>query len=137
MESLNNRKGGVFMNFYSKPFIEECKQKLLIMKAEVLNELKLDKKKLNDVNDRSGDEMDQASRLSDEKRALIDSQRRYQKLRDVEQALARIEEGTYGICEETEEYIEEGRLRAMPETHLSIEGAEIKENRQRESRKTS
>ena len=125
------------MSFYSKDFIAECKQKLLDIKAEVLNELKLAKKKLNDGSDRSGDEVDQTARLLDEKHVLISNQRRHQKLKAVEQALARIEEGKYGICEETEEYIEEDRLRAMPETNLSIEGAEIRENRQRETQKTS
>ncbi len=34
----------------------------------------------------------------------------------------------YGICEETEELIEEDRLLAIPWTRLSIEGAEIRES---------
>jgi DnaK suppressor protein len=43
-------------------------------------------------------------------------------------ALSRIESGTYGICEETEEQIEHERLLAIPWTRLSIEGAEIRES---------
>ena len=46
---------------------------------------------------------------------------------EIEFALARIEQGTYGICEETEEPIEVERLLAIPWTRLSIEGAEIRE----------
>ena len=42
-------------------------------------------------------------------------------------ALARIEQGTFGVCEETEEVIESERLLAIPWTRLSIEGAEIRE----------
>ena len=34
----------------------------------------------------------------------------------------------FGICEETEEVIEPERLRAIPWTRLSIEGAEIRES---------
>jgi DnaK suppressor protein len=41
--------------------------------------------------------------------------------------LGRIEKGTYGVCEETEEPIEVERLRAIPWTRLSIEGAELRE----------
>ena len=125
------------MSFYNKAFLAECKEKLLSTKAEILNELRLAKKKLNNNQDRSGDEVDQTARLLEEKHALIANQRRHKKLKEVERALACIEEGRYGICEETEEYIEEERLRAMPETSLSIEGAEIRENRQREAKKIS
>ena len=42
-------------------------------------------------------------------------------------ALARIEQGCYGVCEETGEIIESERLMALPWTSLSIEGAEIRE----------
>ena len=47
---------------------------------------------------------------------------------EIESALARIENGSFGICEETEEVIEPERLRAIPWTRLSIEGAEIRES---------
>ena len=43
-------------------------------------------------------------------------------------ALSRIDSGTYGICEETEEVVEAERLLAIPWTRLSIEGAEIRES---------
>jgi DnaK suppressor protein len=39
-----------------------------------------------------------------------------------------MESGAYGICEETEEMIENERLLAIPWTRLSIEGAEIRES---------
>ena len=42
---------------------------------------------------------------------------------EIEFALSRIENGTYGICEMTEEKIENDRLLAIPWTRLSIEGA--------------
>ena len=38
-----------------------------------------------------------------------------------------MEQGIFGICEETEEQIEIERLLALPWTRLSIEGAEIRE----------
>ena len=48
-------------------------------------------------------------------------------LLEIEMALARIEQGTFGFCEETEEPIESERLLAIPWTRLSIEGAEMRE----------
>ena len=48
-------------------------------------------------------------------------------LLEIEFALARIENGEFGICEETNEPIEEQRLLTIPWTRLSIEGAEIRE----------
>jgi DnaK suppressor protein len=47
---------------------------------------------------------------------------------EIEFALARIENGQYGVCEETEEFIEHERLLAIPWTRFSIEGAEIRES---------
>ena len=47
---------------------------------------------------------------------------------EIELALGKIEVGVYGVCEETEEPIEEERLLAIPWTRLSVEGAEIRED---------
>ncbi len=51
-------------------------------------------------------------------------------LLEIDYALARIENGKYGVCEETQELIETERLLALPQTRLSIEGAEIRESLQ-------
>jgi DnaK suppressor protein len=48
-------------------------------------------------------------------------------LLEIEMALSRMEQGTFGVCEETEEVIEADRLLAIPWTRLSIEGAELRE----------
>ena len=52
------------------------------------------------------------------------------RLREIEAALARIEDGTYGICEETDEPIGQKRLEKMPWTRLSIDAAENEEREQ-------
>ena len=59
---------------------------------------------------------------------LSQQERLRTQLVEIENALARIENGTFGVCEETEEFIEHDRLRAIPWTRLSIEGAEIRES---------
>jgi DnaK suppressor protein len=52
-------------------------------------------------------------------------------LGEIDDALSRMENGTYGICEETDEEIELDRLEAIPWTRLSLAGAELRENRKK------
>ena len=54
----------------------------------------------------------------------------------IDAALARIEEGTYGYCEETGEPISLKRLDARPIATLSVEAQERHERRERTYRET-
>ncbi len=114
----------------SKNLVEECKQNLLISKEELLNRVQDIRKNLH-IEEKGGDEADQTARVLNERDVLGQYDRIRKQLFEIEQALARIEAGTYGICEETEEFIEEERLRTIPWTRLSIEGAEIRESLKR------
>ena len=113
----------------SKDIIFKCKQKLLELKVELLNRVRDTRASLN-LNDdsRGGDEGDQTLRALAEDEFLRNNERLRKQLLEIEMALSRIESGTYGICEETEEMIEAERLVAIPWTRLSIEGAEIRES---------
>ncbi len=62
----------------------------------------------------SGDIYDQASSERDRELGLILGDREREKLHSIDEALLRINEGEYGICEECEEEIPLGRLKAMP-----------------------
>ena len=53
------------------------------------------------------------------------------KLRDLDEALRRIDDGTYGFCEETGEPIGVARLEARPIATLSLEAQERHERRER------
>ena len=114
----------------SKDLIEECKVKLLDTKSEILNRVKETRRDLHN-DERGGDEADQTMRVLAEKEILQMHERLRMQLVEIEQALSRIDNGTYGVCEETEEPIEAERLRAIPWTRLSIEGAEIRESLQK------
>jgi DnaK suppressor protein len=76
-----------------------------------------------------GDEADQAADFQQKASALAMRESALRQIREIDAAMGRIEDGTYGICEETEEPIEEERLLALPWTRLSVEGAEIRERR--------
>ena len=63
----------------------------------------------------------------DESIASVEKQR----LRAIERALAKIEEGTYGLSDLSGEPIPKARLEAMPDAVLTIEEEEARERRQR------
>jgi DnaK suppressor protein len=107
--------------------IKECREKLMKTKMDLLNRVKEAREKL-DLGEKGGDEADQTMRLLAEQEMLNLNDRLRSQLFEIESALARIESGAFGLCEETEEAIEVERLRAIPWTRLSIEGAEIRES---------
>ena len=111
----------------SEILIQECRKKLLQTKAEILNRVKDARNDLSNE-DRGGDEADQTVRVLAEAETLTFHERMRYQLIEIESALARIENGSYGVCEETDEFIEPERLKAIPWTRLSIEGAEIRES---------
>ncbi len=111
----------------SEKLVKECKAKLLQSKMELLNRVKEAKSNF-DNEDRGGDEADQTVRVLAEQEFLNMTDRLRNQLMEIESALARIENGSFGFCEETEEVIEPDRLKAIPWTRLSIEGAELRES---------
>ncbi len=115
------------MSQISQQLISECRGKLLQTKADLLNRVKESRSDLHN-DDRGGDEADQTVRVLAEAEFLNRHERLRTQLIEIESALARIEGGSFGVCEETEEIIEPERLRAIPWTRLSIEGAEIRES---------
>ncbi len=114
------------MDHLTDEIIKDCRDRLLSTKSELLNRLKEIKREY-DSNDFGGDEADQSMSVLAENEFLANQNRIRHQLVEVESALARIEQGRYGICEETEEFIETERLKAIPWTRLSIEGAEVRE----------
>ncbi len=116
------------MSTLPKDLVEKCKQKLLLSKEDILNRIKEARENFNREDNKGGDEGDLTVRALEESQFLRLNERFRKQLVEIEMALARIESGTYGVCEETEELIENERLLAIPWTRLSIEGAEIRES---------
>ncbi len=111
----------------TEQLIGECRERLLNTKSDLLNRVKEARGKLDQF-ERGGDEADQTMRILAEQEVMSLTDRLRQQLLEIESALGRIENGSYGFCEETEEPIEVERLKAIPWTRLSIEGAEIRES---------
>lgn len=116
---------------FNEQFVRECRVRLVEMKADLLNRARNAVREF-ETRDRGGsDEGDMTMTLLAENDFLSAQERVKERLMEIEYALARIEKGSFGICEETDEPIEIERLRALPWTRLSIEGAEIREAMQR------
>jgi DnaK suppressor protein len=62
----------------------------------------------------SGDIYDQASSERDRELGLLLNDREREKLRSIDEALLRIDEGEYGVCEDCGEEIPLGRLKVLP-----------------------
>jgi DnaK suppressor protein len=108
----------------------KCKSLLLDRKEQLLNSFIEMRRLFYDLShEKGGDEMDQSSRLQEEKSYIRNQKRIEDMLHEIECALMRIEKGIYGICEITNEPIEEQRLLLIPWTRYSIEGAEAKEEK--------
>ncbi|HTY20507.1 MAG TPA: TraR/DksA family transcriptional regulator [Geobacteraceae bacterium] len=96
--------------------MEEIKAILLRMKGETLQEISKSLKSGSDIpsGEPSGDIYDQASSERDRELELLLGDREREKLHNIDEALLKIEEGEYGICEECEEDIPIGRLKVVP-----------------------
>lgn len=110
--------------------LKECRKQLLTLKADLLNRVRSAASQFSQSqgeNASRGDEIDQTVAQLEEHAFLITQERMRAQLSEIESALARMENGQFGVCEETEEPIEVDRLLTIPWTRLSIEGAEIRE----------
>lgn len=115
---------------HTQQVLQECRRKLLGLKQEILNRARssaTEYRMEQSSRSSSGDEIDQTVAQLEENTFLISQERMRMQLFEIEMALARMENGTFGVCEETEEPIEIDRLLAIPWTRVSIEGAELRE----------
>jgi DnaK suppressor protein len=117
--------------FMNERQLEYFKQKLLNWKEEILREsrdtlshLQTDTENHPDIADRASSETDRALELRtrDRQRKLISK---------IDEAIRRIEDNSYGYCEETGEPIGLARLEARPVATLSLEAQERHERRER------
>jgi DnaK suppressor protein len=107
--------------------INECRNKLILMKEDILNRIRGAKLEVSAQDKMSGDEIDQTVAQAIENEFAMKQNRLRFQLIEIETALAKIQRGEFGVCEETNEPIEAQRLLAIPYTRLSIEGAELRE----------
>ena len=99
----------------------DIKALLLQMRKELLQEVSQSMRAESDhLKHDIGDFYDHASSDRDRELALMLADREREKLTYVDDALKRIDLGTYGICESCDEEIDKDRLLAMPFTKLCL-----------------
>ena len=107
------------------------KNKLEAWKADILRESKSTIEVLQGESDKLPDAADRASSETDRSIELRARDRQRKLITKIDAALRRIEDGSYGYCEETGEPIGLKRLDARPIATLSIEAQERHERREK------
>ena len=103
---------------------EYFRQKLLAWRNELMKETEETLENLQDGGLQEPDLADRASAEMEKSLELRTRDRARKLISKIESALQRIEEGTYGYCEETDEPISLKRLEARPIATLSLEAHE-------------
>lgn len=108
------------------------RQKLLDWRSALLDEVDTTLAELrHDCHHEVGDEADRATREAAQTLELRTRDRYRKLLGKINAALDRIDDGTYGWCEDTGEPIGLARLEARPVTTLCVEAQERRELRER------
>lgn len=110
---------------------EYFRRKLLTWKEDILHESRETLAALQNENENHPDLADRASSETDRAIELRARDRQRKLIAKIEAALGRLEDGTYGYCEETGEPISLKRLDARPIATLSIEAQERHERREK------
>ena len=117
-----------FMNERQRGYF---RKKLLAWKEDILREARETLQHLQDESQSHSDFADRASSETDRAIELRARDRQRKLISKIDAALQRIDDGTYGYCEETGEPIGLQRLDARPIATLSVEAQERHERRER------
>lgn len=118
------------MSEMSAAFIQGQKEKLLEMREQILTKLAEKPEGVDESSEFMKEECDHAQVLLSQQLSFNLRDKDIKKLKEINAALYRIEEGTYGFCEESGEPIELKRLEKQPWARLSIQFAEQIEREQ-------
>jgi DnaK suppressor protein len=117
--------------FMNERQLEYFKKKLQAWKEEILRESRETVSHLQAETENHADLADRASSETDRALELRTRDRQRKLISKIDQALRRVEDGSYGYCEETGEPIGLARLDARPTATLSLEAQERHERRER------
>jgi DnaK suppressor protein len=113
-------------------FLAKVRENLLETKSKLLEEVDTDQKAQRDANKDEGmDAYDLASEERDREINFILSDRERAKIKEIDEALARLADQSYGICEECGLEIGEERLDALPFTRVC---RDCQQDREREAK---
>ena len=111
--------------------LDYFREKLVTWKNEILSESKETLVNLQKESQNHPDVADRASSETDRSIELRARDRQRKLIAKIDSALARMDDGSYGYCEETGDPIGVGRLDARPIATLSLEAQERHEKREK------
>jgi len=117
--------------FMNERQLEYFKQKLMAWKDEILRESRETVTHLQKETENHPDLADRATSETDRALELRTRDRQRKLISKIDEALRRIEDQSYGYCEETGEPIGLARLEARPVATMSVEAQERHERRER------
>lgn len=117
-----------FMNDKQRAYF---RRKLLAWREEILRSTKETLQHLHDESEQHADIADRATSESERALELRARDRQRKLIAKIDAALIRLDDGTYGYCEETGEAIGLKRLDARPIATFSVEAQERHERRER------
>jgi DnaK suppressor protein len=117
--------------FMNERQLEYFRQKLLSWKEDILRESRETLSHLQAETENHPDLADRASSETDRALELRTRDRQRKLISKIEEALRRVDDGSYGYCEDTGEPISLARLEARPIATLSLEAQERHERRER------
>ncbi len=124
-------------DFMNPIMLEYFKQKLIKWRKELVTELNETIHNLQENNNPEPDPADQASADSQRAFELRTRERFYKLIGKIDQALERINNGTYGQCLVTGEDISVQRLEARPIATMTLEAQEAHERNEQNNKKPS
>jgi DnaK suppressor protein len=123
-------------NEFDKEFVERQRQRLEELRAELVRmvegleeDQRFRAEEEEDFTEHDAGDRSQ-SLFTREMDATVE-QTMQKRLQSVDRALQKVEEGTYGICDDTGEPIPRGRLEAVPEAIYTVEAQERRERERR------
>jgi DnaK suppressor protein len=131
LEKVKNYKPSEKEPFMNERQREYFRAKLLAWKEEILREAKTTLLQLQEENVNHPDLTDRASSETDRAIELRARDRQRKLISKIDAAISRIDDGSYGYCEETGEPISLKRLEARPIATLSVEAQERHEKREK------
>jgi len=117
-------------DYMSKAQLGFFRQRLLALRQELMDNVSATSAHLQDIAT-APDPMDRATQEEEQAIELRTRDRERKLMKKIDRALAMIDEGSYGWCEETGEPIGLQRLLARPTATLSLEAQERREKRER------
>jgi len=119
-----------------KAFLKNVREKLMEMRRQTLREISNDLRQGREgAKDEGMDTYDLASEERDREISFILTDRERGRLQAIQDALERVDEGTYGVCDNCEIEIAAARLEALPFTRLCVSCQAEREKEAKASRR--